>query len=228
MLETTEAHVLAALPLFVLMGAILERSGIAGKLFDAIHIWTWRLPGGLAVGTVVMCTIFAACSGVIGGDRDRGWFVGGAGHAAPRLRQGADLRHGDRRRLVRSDHPAVGGGDHPGGDRRVTPGRYVHGHADPGIDDGRVLHGLYRGALLDQSILRAERAGGGCGCSLGRPAEADRHRPVPTAQLGGGGSWAASCSVLPPRPRPPPSVRSASPSCRSPMAASPGRCCAKR
>jgi tripartite ATP-independent transporter DctM subunit len=66
MLETTEAHVLAALPLFVLMGAILERSGIAGKLFDAIHIWTWRLPGGLAVGTVVMCTIFAACSGVIG------------------------------------------------------------------------------------------------------------------------------------------------------------------
>ena len=58
--------VLAAVPLFIFMGAMLERSGIAENLFEAVHLWTRRLPGGLAVGTVVMCVIFAASSGVIG------------------------------------------------------------------------------------------------------------------------------------------------------------------
>lgn len=58
--------VLAAVPLFVFMGSMLERSGIAEQLFNAVHLWTRRLPGGLAVGTVVMCIIFAASTGVIG------------------------------------------------------------------------------------------------------------------------------------------------------------------
>jgi tripartite ATP-independent transporter DctM subunit len=58
--------VLAAVPLFVFMGSMLERSGIASRLFEAIHIWTRRLPGGLALATVVMCILFAASSGVIG------------------------------------------------------------------------------------------------------------------------------------------------------------------
>ncbi len=58
--------VLAAVPLFVFMGAMLERSGIAEKLFEAIHLWTRRLPGGLAVGTILMCIVFAASSGVVG------------------------------------------------------------------------------------------------------------------------------------------------------------------
>ena len=58
--------VLAAVPLFVFMGAMLERSGIAEKLFEAVHLWTRRLPGGLAIGTIIMCIIFAASTGVIG------------------------------------------------------------------------------------------------------------------------------------------------------------------
>ena len=58
--------VLAAVPLFVFMGAMLERSGIAEQLFEAVHLWTRRLPGGLAIGTIIMCVIFAASSGVIG------------------------------------------------------------------------------------------------------------------------------------------------------------------
>jgi tripartite ATP-independent transporter DctM subunit len=58
--------VLAAVPLFVFMGSMLERSGIAEKLFEAVHLWTRRLPGGLAIGTVIMCIIFAASTGVIG------------------------------------------------------------------------------------------------------------------------------------------------------------------
>lgn len=64
--DVNGAYVLAAVPLFIFMGSMLERSGIAEKLFEAIHLWTRRLPGGLAVGTVIMCVIFAAASGVIG------------------------------------------------------------------------------------------------------------------------------------------------------------------
>lgn len=64
--DLSSNFVLAAVPLFVFMGSMLERSGIADKLFEAIHIWTRRLPGGLALATVIMCILFAASSGVIG------------------------------------------------------------------------------------------------------------------------------------------------------------------
>jgi tripartite ATP-independent transporter DctM subunit len=59
-------YVLGAVPLFVLMGALLERSGIAKSLFEAMMQLTGRLRGGLGVGTVLMCTIFAASTGIIG------------------------------------------------------------------------------------------------------------------------------------------------------------------
>lgn len=64
--DISSNFVFAAVPLFVFMGAMLEKSGIADRLFEAIHIWTRRLPGGLAIATVLMCIIFAASSGVIG------------------------------------------------------------------------------------------------------------------------------------------------------------------
>jgi len=64
--DISSNFVFAAVPLFVFMGAMLEKSGIADKLFEAIHIWTRRLPGGLALATVIMCIFFAASSGVIG------------------------------------------------------------------------------------------------------------------------------------------------------------------
>lgn len=64
--DISSNFVLAAVPLFVFMGSMLEKSGIADRLFEAIHIWTKHLPGGLAIATVAMCIIFAASSGVIG------------------------------------------------------------------------------------------------------------------------------------------------------------------
>lgn len=64
--EVAGNFVLAAVPLFVFMGTMLERAGIAERLFEAVHLWTRRLPGGLAVGTILMCVIFAASTGVIG------------------------------------------------------------------------------------------------------------------------------------------------------------------
>ena len=39
------------------MGAMLERAGIAAKLFEAIKIWFGALRGGLAITTIIMCGI---------------------------------------------------------------------------------------------------------------------------------------------------------------------------
>lgn len=64
--DVTSNSVLAAVPLFILMGSLLERSGIAERLFEAVHVWTRRLPGGLGVGAIAIGAIFAAASGVVG------------------------------------------------------------------------------------------------------------------------------------------------------------------
>ncbi len=65
-LDISSNLILAAIPLFVFMGAILQSSGIAKRLFVATRVWLGRLPGGLAVTSIIMCAIFAATSGVIG------------------------------------------------------------------------------------------------------------------------------------------------------------------
>jgi tripartite ATP-independent transporter DctM subunit len=66
LLHTASNFVLAAIPLFIFMGAILERSGIAKRLFYALQLWLGGMPGGLALSTIAMCAIFAAASGVVG------------------------------------------------------------------------------------------------------------------------------------------------------------------
>jgi tripartite ATP-independent transporter DctM subunit len=52
-----------ALPMFILMGEILYRSGISEKLFKALVPWLYRLPGGLLLMNIISCTLFAAVSG---------------------------------------------------------------------------------------------------------------------------------------------------------------------
>ena len=47
-------HILSAIPMFVLMGALLERSGIAARLFRTMQLWLGGLPGGLAIATIAM------------------------------------------------------------------------------------------------------------------------------------------------------------------------------
>lgn len=58
-------YILIAVPLFVFMGVMLERSGIAEKLYDALYVWLGGLRGGLAIVTVLMGTILAATVGII-------------------------------------------------------------------------------------------------------------------------------------------------------------------
>ena len=55
---------LAAVPLFMLMGEIIFRSGIGGDLFHVLSRILRRLPGGLAIATIIACAIFGAMCGV--------------------------------------------------------------------------------------------------------------------------------------------------------------------
>lgn len=55
-----------ALPLFIAMGVVLERSGLAEDLFASMYYWSGRLRGGLAMGTVAISAVFAAMCGVAG------------------------------------------------------------------------------------------------------------------------------------------------------------------
>ncbi|MBF8223728.1 TRAP transporter large permease [Halomonas sp. 328] len=57
---------LVSLPLFIFMGLVLERSGITDDLFEMIHRLMGSVPGGLGVGTVLICALIAAMAGVSG------------------------------------------------------------------------------------------------------------------------------------------------------------------
>lgn len=66
--DISDNYPLLAVPMFIMMGNILERSGVAEKLFSAMHVLTRRLPGGLAVSTVLAATLMAAMVGVVGAE----------------------------------------------------------------------------------------------------------------------------------------------------------------
>lgn len=64
--STMDNFILISLPLFILMGLTLERSGITDDLFEMIYKLMGSIPGGLGVGTVFICAIIAAMAGVSG------------------------------------------------------------------------------------------------------------------------------------------------------------------
>ena len=63
---TMNHYVLVAIPLFVFMGIMMEHSGIAEKLFDAVQLWLGGLPGSLLATTIVIGTVLATCTGIVG------------------------------------------------------------------------------------------------------------------------------------------------------------------
>ncbi|MFT6774366.1 MAG: C4-dicarboxylate transporter DctM subunit [Paracoccaceae bacterium] len=56
-------NVLTAVPLFILLGELLLRSGIADRMYGALALWLGRLPGGLLHTNIGCCALFAATSG---------------------------------------------------------------------------------------------------------------------------------------------------------------------
>jgi TRAP-type mannitol/chloroaromatic compound transport system permease large subunit len=58
--------VLIAVPLFVFMGYLVERAQLIDRLFKSLHLALARVPGSLAVATIVTCAIFATATGIVG------------------------------------------------------------------------------------------------------------------------------------------------------------------
>ena len=61
-------YVFVSVPMFVLMASVLDRSGIARDLFDAMRLVAGRMRGGVGVQTLLVAVILAAMSGIIGGE----------------------------------------------------------------------------------------------------------------------------------------------------------------
>src|SRR5690606_4793428 len=57
---------LTAVPLFLFMGYIVERSHIIGRLFSTLNIATRHLPGSMAVAALITCALFATATGIVG------------------------------------------------------------------------------------------------------------------------------------------------------------------
>ncbi len=59
-------HVLIAVPLFLFMGYLIERSGVLARLFEALQLAARRLPGSLGIASLLTCALFATASGIVG------------------------------------------------------------------------------------------------------------------------------------------------------------------
>ena len=66
MTGTLSEYILAAVPLFIFMGTMMQTSGVAERAFQVLHKWMSGLNGGLAVATVALAILFAATTGVVG------------------------------------------------------------------------------------------------------------------------------------------------------------------
>ncbi len=64
--QNIENPVLVAIPMFIFMGTMLEKSGVAQDLLHCLQVLTRRIPGGLALSVTLMGTIMAATTGIIG------------------------------------------------------------------------------------------------------------------------------------------------------------------
>ncbi|HWV82263.1 MAG TPA: TRAP transporter large permease subunit [Hyphomicrobiaceae bacterium] len=64
--EVTSNDTLIAVPLFLFMGYLVERANILDRLFHALQISMSRVPGSLAVATMITCAMFATATGIVG------------------------------------------------------------------------------------------------------------------------------------------------------------------
>jgi len=63
---TLSEYILAAVPLFIFMGTMMQTSGVAERAFGVLHKWMGGLNGGLGVATILLAMLFAATTGVVG------------------------------------------------------------------------------------------------------------------------------------------------------------------
>ncbi|MQG12948.1 MAG: TRAP transporter large permease subunit [SAR202 cluster bacterium] len=61
--EGSTSFVLIAIPLFILMGELVLRSGVADRMYNVLSRWLVFIPGGLIHSNIASCAVFAACAG---------------------------------------------------------------------------------------------------------------------------------------------------------------------
>ncbi|HMS78090.1 MAG TPA: TRAP transporter large permease subunit, partial [Burkholderiaceae bacterium] len=61
--NSTNSYILIAVPMFLLMGEVILRSGVSGKFYDGVVAVLGRLPGGLLHANIARCAIFSAVRG---------------------------------------------------------------------------------------------------------------------------------------------------------------------
>lgn len=66
MYSTMHSEELMGIPLYIFMAILLQQSGVIEDLYNAMELWFGRMRGGLAIGTVVICVVMAAMTGVVG------------------------------------------------------------------------------------------------------------------------------------------------------------------
>lgn len=66
MFDTMHSEALLGIPLYIFMAMLLQRSDVIRDLYTAMELWFGRVRGGLAIGTVVICLVMAAMTGVVG------------------------------------------------------------------------------------------------------------------------------------------------------------------
>ena len=64
--QNMNSYTLVAIAPFVFMGLVLERSGIGRELFEVVYQWAGSFKGALAITAILVCTIMAAMTGVVG------------------------------------------------------------------------------------------------------------------------------------------------------------------
>jgi TRAP-type mannitol/chloroaromatic compound transport system permease large subunit len=87
-LSTMTSFILLAVPLFLFMGQILQRSGMGEAMIRAAHLLAGPLRGSLAVGVIVRCSLMGAMVGSVGA----GIMTAGSVALEPVLKRGYDLR----------------------------------------------------------------------------------------------------------------------------------------
>jgi tripartite ATP-independent transporter DctM subunit len=66
MYDTMNSEALLGIPLYIFMAILLQKSDVIRDLYTAMELWFGRVRGGLAIGTVVICIVMAAMTGVVG------------------------------------------------------------------------------------------------------------------------------------------------------------------
>jgi tripartite ATP-independent transporter DctM subunit len=63
--DTSTKDIFTAIPMFTFMAALFQVSGIGERMYDAMYKWMAGIRGGLAAGSVLICTLVAAITGVV-------------------------------------------------------------------------------------------------------------------------------------------------------------------